>query len=75
VPRRLGWYLSVPATAASGTVTLSFDLTNGNGKFAADLTTDTVFMNAVVGDGVAVTAVRVKDSGGAVIGPGGFGIE
>jgi hypothetical protein len=70
--------LSVPVTAASGTVTLSFDLTNGNGKFAQDITSDPVFSGAVpavVGDGVAVTGVRVKDSGGTVIGVGGFAIE
>jgi len=67
--------LFVPATAVSGTVTESFDLTNGNGKFSADLTADPVFMGAVSGDGVAVREVRVKDSNGAVIGYGGFSIE
>jgi len=67
--------LTVPATTTSGTVTVPFDLKNGNGKFAADLTNDAVFTNAVRGDGVAVTAIRVKDSTGTVLGVGGVAIE
>lgn len=67
--------LTVPATATSGTVTVPFDLNNGNGNFAADLTTDPVFTGASLGDGVAVTGVRVKDSAGTVLGNGGIAIE
>jgi hypothetical protein len=67
--------LTVPATATSGTVTVPFDLKNGNGKFAADVTGDPVFAGAVLGDGVAVTAIRVKDRAGAVLGVGGVAIE
>jgi len=67
--------LTVPATLTSGTVTVPFDLNNGNGKFAADITADPVFAGASLGDGVAVTGVRVKDSAGAVLGNGGIAIE
>ena len=67
--------LSVPATAVSGTVTVPFDLNNGNGKFSADLSGDPVFVGAVLGDGVAVTAIRLKDGAGTVIGVGGIAIE
>jgi hypothetical protein len=67
--------LSVPTTAVSGTVTVKFDLNNGNGKFAADLSGDPVFVGATLGDGVAVTAIRVKDSAGTVLGVGGFAVE
>ncbi len=67
--------LSVPATAGSGTVTVSFDVKNGNGKFAADLTGDPALVGAVSGDGVNVGAVRVKDSSGTVIGGGGFAVK
>ena len=63
------------ATATAGTVTVRFDLNNGNGKFAVDLSGDPVFTGALLGDGVAVNAVRVKDSAGALIGNGGFAIE
>ena len=67
--------LSIPAVPATTTVTASFDLMNGNGKFAVDLGTDPVFAAAVVGQGVAVLAVRVKDSTGTVIGVGGIAKE
>jgi len=67
--------LTVPATLTSGTVTVPFDLKNGNGKFAVDLTNDPVFAGAVLGNGVAVNAIRVKDSTGTVLGVGGFAIE
>ena len=67
--------MTVPATAVSGTVTVKFDLKNGNGKFAANLSSDPVFAGAVVGDGVAITAIRVKDSAGTVLGVGGFAVE
>jgi hypothetical protein len=67
--------LEVPATAATGTVSVSFDLKNGNGNFAADVSGDAVFSGAATGAGVAVNAVRVKDAGGTVIGRGGIAIE
>jgi len=67
--------LSVPATAAAGTITVSFDVKNGNGTFAADVSGDPVFAGAVLGDGVAVTGIRVKDSSATVLGVGGFAIE
>jgi len=67
--------LTVPATTTSGTVTVPFDLKKGNGTFAVNLTADPVFAGAVVGDGVAVTAIRVKDSAGTALGVGGVAIE
>ena len=67
--------LSVPATAVIGTVTVPFDVNNGNGKFSSDLSGDPVFVGAALGAGVAVTAIRVKDSAGTVIGVGGIAIE
>jgi hypothetical protein len=67
--------LAVAATAMTGTVTVAFDLDNGNGKFAADISGDAVFTGAMLGDGVSVLGVRVKDSSGTVIGTGGFAIE
>ncbi len=67
--------VSVPATLTSGTVTVAFDVTNGNGSFAEDLSTNPLFAGTTSGDGVAVTAVRVKDSGGTVRGVGGFAIH
>ncbi len=67
--------LAVPATAASGTISISFDLKNGNGKFQADISGDPVFVGTSSGDGVAVEAVRVLDANGAVIGVGGFSVK
>jgi hypothetical protein len=64
--------LSVPHTAATSTVVVSFDLKNGNGKFSTDLSSDPAIDGATAGDGVAVEAVRVKDAAGNVIGHGGF---
>ncbi len=43
--------------------------------FAADISADPAFAGATLGDGVAVGAVRVKDSTGTVLGVGGFAVE
>ena len=69
--------LAVPATAATGTVSVAFDVNNGNGKFAADISGNAVFTGAALGDGVSVLAVRVKDNSltPAVIGTGGVAVE
>jgi len=67
--------LAVPATAATGTVTVAFDVNNGNGKFAASLVGNPVFAGSALGDGVSVLAVRVKDASSTVIGTGGFALE
>ena len=66
---------SVPATGGSETVTVHFDLKNGNGDFKVDLSTDPVLSAAAAGDGVAVDAVRVKNSAGTLIGVGGFSLK
>ncbi len=65
----------VPHTGGTETVTVSFDLKNGNGTFSEDLSSDPVLTAAATGDGVAVLAVRVKDNSTPVplvIGVGGF---
>lgn len=67
--------VAVAATATSGTVTVSFDLKNGNGTFAADISGDPALAGAVLGDGIAINAVRVKDGSGTVIGTGGVTVE
>jgi len=67
--------LTVPATAVSGTISIPFDVKNGNGKFAADIGADPVFAGAAVGDGVAIEAVRVLDPNGAIIGVGGVAVR
>ena len=58
---------SCPATLVSDTVTVPVELKNGNGKF----TQTAAALCGVAGDGVAITAIRVKDDAGAVIGVGG----
>lgn len=67
--------LGLASGSAAGTVVVSFDLTNGNGKFSADLTGDPALAGGVSGDGVGVTGVRVKDGSGALLGVGGFAIQ
>jgi hypothetical protein len=67
--------LFVPATALGGTVTMSFDLKNGNGKFSADLTGNPILAGALPGDAVTVKEVRVKDSSDTVIGTGGIALR
>ena len=67
--------MDVAVGASSGTLTVSVNLTNGNGTFAADESSATVFTGAMTGAGVAVNGVRVKDSTGTVIGSGGVAIE
>lgn len=66
--------LAVPATTLSGTTVVSFDVKNGNGTFAADLTADPTLAGAVAGDGVAINGVRVKDPNGTVLGVGGVSL-
>jgi hypothetical protein len=67
--------LAVPATALSGTATVAFDVKKGNGTFAVDLSSDPTLVGAVLGDGIAVNGVRVKDPNGTVIGVGGVAFE
>ncbi len=67
--------LSVPATAASGTLVVPFDLKNGNGKFSLDFSADPILTGTASGHGVRVLGVRVKDSSGTVLGGGGFAIK
>jgi hypothetical protein len=67
--------VAAAAVPVSGTVTVSFDVKNGNGTFAADISADPALAGAVLGNGIAVNAVRVKDGSGTVIGAGGVAFE
>jgi hypothetical protein len=51
--------LHVLSTDLEDTVTIFFDVKNGNAKFSADLSADPVFAGAIMGDGVEVDGVRV----------------
>jgi hypothetical protein len=64
--------LTVPSTSSSGTVTVKFDLKNGNARFKTDISTNSIFSSAAQGAGVAVNGVRVKNGAGTVIGVGGY---
>ncbi len=55
----------------TGTVTVTFDLTNGNGTFAKDASTAFSAAGATAGDGIAIDSVRVMDDMQNVIGGGG----
>jgi hypothetical protein len=65
----------VPSVPSSGTVVVKLDLKNGGGKFKVDLASNPIFSGAAKGAGVAVNAVRVKDSTGTVIGFGGYALK
>lgn len=65
--------LAVGTTSA--TISISFDLKNGNGKFQEDISGDAVFAGATSGDAVAIEAVRVLDANGTVIGVGGVSVK
>lgn len=67
--------LEVLPTAATTTVSASFELKNGNGGFSVSLDGNPVFDAAALGDGIGVRAVRVKDALGAVVGSGGIAKE
>ena len=67
--------LAVAAAATTGTIVVKFDVKKGNGKFSADISGDAVFVGTTAGQGVTVTAVRVKDAGGNVLGVGGFALK
>ena len=61
----------VPATDSSGTISLSFDLNNGNGKFKARLRGDEALTGALRGDGVVIEEVRIFDASDTLLGVGG----
>ena len=67
--------LGLASGTSAGTVVVSFDVNNGNGKFSVDLTGDPAIAGGGPGDGVAVTGVRVNDSLGTLLGVGGFAIK
>ena len=59
----------------TGSVTVTFDLTNGNGTFAKDATGAFSAAGATLGDGITIDSVRVIDSMQNVIGGGGVAVE
>jgi hypothetical protein len=67
--------LGLMSGTTTGTVSVAFDLKNGNGKFQANLTGNPALAGGMSGDGVAVNGVRVKDSSGTVLGVGGFALK
>ena len=66
--------IKVASTGEQGTVVIFFDLKNGNGKFAADLSAQAVFAGSIVGDGVEIERVRVFSSD-TEIGRAGFALR
>lgn len=68
--------LFVPATDESDTVSIPFDLKNGNGTFQTRVNRgDSIFAGAAKGDGVVIEAVRVLDASGTLIGAGGVSLR
>lgn len=67
--------LGLASGTTTGTVTVAFDLKNGNGKFSTSLSGNPALTGGMSGDGVAVNGVRVKDSTGMLLGVGGFALK
>jgi hypothetical protein len=68
--------LSVPATGATETVAIAFDLKNGNATFRTDVKRNApLFDGAEKGDAVIVDAVRIFEPTGALIGVGGVALR
>jgi hypothetical protein len=55
----------------TGTVTVTVNLTNGNGTFAQDASSAFSAAGVTPGDGIAIDSVRVSDNMGNTIGGGG----
>ncbi len=55
----------------NGSITVSFNLTNGNASFSQDATAAFSAAGATTGDGIAIDGVRVMDNMMNVIGGGG----
>jgi hypothetical protein len=76
VPSGDDYRVEVDVGIASGTtattITVAFDVKNGNGTFQADLSGDPVLASAQSGDGIAVNGVRVRNGAGTLLGVGGF---
>lgn len=67
--------LLVPTTALFGTVTVPFDVKNGNGKFSVNIMANPILFGAAFGDALVIQAIRVKDGVGTLIGVGGVTFE
>jgi len=68
--------LFVPATDESDTVSIPFDLKNGNGVFRTHVKRgDPIFAGAMKGDGVVIESVRIFDASGTLIGGGGVSLR
>src|SRR5213083_2095541 len=69
-PERRLTFKSRRATGNSGTMLAASHLSNDNGKFTTD--PPPTLSTAAAADGVAMTAVRVRDSTATAIGVGGL---
>jgi hypothetical protein len=68
--------LFIPASGASETVSIAFDLENGNATFRTDVKRSApLFDGAEMGDAVVVDAVRIFEPTGALIGVGGVALR
>ena len=65
----------VPATDDSGTISMLFDLKNGNGKFRMHVNGNDAFPDAMRGDGVVIEEVRIFDASHTLIGVGGVSLR
>ena len=65
----------VPATDASSTISIPFDVKNGNGKFKSRVPADDVLKGPVRGYGMLIEAIRIFDASDTLIGGGGVALR
>ncbi len=65
----------VPAIDASSTISIPFDVKNGNGKFKSRVPPDDVLKGAVRGYGMLIEAIRIFDGSDTLIGGGGVALR
>jgi hypothetical protein len=64
-----------PATDAFRTISIPFDLKNGNGKFKTRMLADDLLKGAVRGHGILIEGVRILDASDTLIGGGGVALR
>jgi hypothetical protein len=64
-----------PATDAFSTISIPFDLKNGNGKFKTRMLADDLLKGAVRGYGILIEAIRIFDGSDTLIGGGGVALR
>ena len=65
----------VPATDVSETISMHFDLKNGNGTFKTRVNRGNALQDAMKGDGVVIEGVRIFDALDTLIGGGGLSLR